>query len=93
MQPGKFFFVVGPSGSGKDSLISGVMPLLPNNQFLLARRVITRQALLHTEDHDSCSAAEFLEREISGDFIITWTILWLTLIPSTCYKTRGTCHC
>ena len=53
MQPGKFFFDVGPSGSGKDSLISGVMPLLPNNQFLLARRVITRQALLHTEDHDS----------------------------------------
>lgn len=72
MQPGKFFFVVGPSGSGKDSLISGVMPLLPNNQFLVARRVITRQALLHTEDHDSCSPAEFLEREISGDFIITW---------------------
>ena len=69
---GNFFFVVGPSGAGKDSLLSGVQPLLPPGQFIFARRVITRQAVAHTEDHDSCSEAEFLAREKNGDFLITW---------------------
>lgn len=69
---GKFFFVVGPSGAGKDSLLAGVQPLLPPGQFIFARRVITRQAVAHTEDHDSCSEAEFLAREKNGDFLITW---------------------
>ena len=69
---GKFFFVVGPSGAGKDSLLSGVQPLLPPGEFIFARRVITRQAVAHTEDHDSCSEADFLLREQKGDFLITW---------------------
>ena len=69
---GNFFFVVGPSGAGKDSLLSGVQPLLPPGQFIFARRVITREAVAHTEDHDSCSEAEFLAREKNGDFLITW---------------------
>ena len=69
---GSFFFVVGPSGAGKDSLLSGVAPLLPPGQFVFARRVITREVVAHTEDHDSCSEADFLAREKSGDFLITW---------------------
>jgi thymidine phosphorylase len=69
---GNFFFVVGPSGAGKDSLLSGVQPLLPPGEFIFARRVITRQAVAHTEDHDSCTEAEFLAREKNGDFLITW---------------------
>jgi thymidine phosphorylase len=69
---GNFFFVVGPSGAGKDSLLSGVQPLLPPGQFIFARRVITREAVAHTEDHDSCSEAEFVAREQNGEFLITW---------------------
>ena len=69
---GTFFFVVGPSGAGKDSLLSGVAPLLPPGEFVFARRVITREVVAHTEDHDSCSEADFLAREKSGDFLITW---------------------
>ena len=69
---GSFFFVVGPSGAGKDSLLSGVAPLLPPGEFVFARRVITREVVAHTEDHDSCSEADFLAREKSGDFLITW---------------------
>ena len=69
---GKFFFVVGPSGAGKDSLLSGVQPLLPPGEFIFARRVITREAMAHTEDHDSCSEADFIAREQKGDFLITW---------------------
>ena len=69
---GHFFFVVGPSGAGKDSLISGVQPLLGSDAFVFARRVITREAMADAEDHDSCTEAEFLRREQAGDFLITW---------------------
>jgi thymidine phosphorylase len=72
MKPGTFFFIVGPSGSGKDSLMSGVKPFLPETEFVFARRVITREASPDSEDHDSCSESDFLEREKQGDFIITW---------------------
>lgn len=69
---GHFFFVVGPSGAGKDSLIAGVQPLLKPGAFVLARRVITREAMADAEDHDSCSESSFLERQKNGDFLITW---------------------
>jgi len=72
MNIGKLFFIVGPSGSGKDSLMTGVKSFLPPHEFLFARRVITRSVAIDTEDHDSCSESEFLEREKQGDFIITW---------------------
>ena len=69
---GHFFFIVGPSGAGKDSLISGVQPWLKPGNFVFARRVITRQAMADAEDHDSCSESSFLERQRNGDFLITW---------------------
>jgi thymidine phosphorylase len=69
---GSFFFVVGPSGAGKDSLLAGVAPLLPAGEFVFARRIITREAVAHTEDHDSCSETDFLAREKNGEFLITW---------------------
>jgi len=69
---GQFFFIVGPSGAGKDSLISGVQPWLKPDSFVFARRVITRQAMADAEDHDSCSESSFLERQKNGDFLITW---------------------
>jgi len=72
VKTGTLFFIVGPSGSGKDSLMSGVQPFLPPHEFLFARRVITRTSVIDTEDHDSCTESEFLERAKQGDFIITW---------------------
>ncbi len=72
MNIGKLFFIVGPSGSGKDALMSGVKPFLPPHDFLFARRVITRNATIDAEDHDSCTESEFLAREKEGDFIISW---------------------
>ena len=69
---GQFFFVVGPSGAGKDSLISGLRPQLDPTAFVFARRVITRTAQVEAEDHDSCTEAEFLQREQEGQFLITW---------------------
>lgn len=69
---GRFFFVVGPSGAGKDSLIAGVRALLDPTAFVFARRVITRPAQVDAEDHDSCTQAEFLQREQAGQFLLTW---------------------
>lgn len=43
MRPGTFFFVVGPSGGGKDTLIDGARQVLePTGRYVFARRVITR---------------------------------------------------
>lgn len=72
MKTGKLFFIVGPSGSGKDSLMLGVKPFLSPDEFMFVRRVITRTSMVETEDHDSCTESEFIEREKQGDFIITW---------------------
>lgn len=69
---GSFIYVVGPSGAGKDSLISGARERLSPESFVFARRTITRQAGAPGEDHDSCTPEEFARREAKGDFLITW---------------------
>jgi thymidine phosphorylase len=69
---GVFFFVVGPSGAGKDSLIDGARAVLPSDKFVFARRVITRPHDSPGEDHESCTEAEFQSRVSQGGFLITW---------------------
>ena len=72
MKPGLFFYVVGPSGAGKDSLIDGARQQLPADSFVFARRVITRAPGKPGEDYDSCTEEEFLQRKAQGEFLITW---------------------
>jgi thymidine phosphorylase len=73
MRPGTFFFVVGPSGAGKDSLIDGARQALEaTGRYVFARRVVTRPAGSPGEDHEPATEAEFAEREAKGDFLITW---------------------
>ena len=69
---GRFFFVVGPSGAGKDSLIDGARSKLPASAFVFARRVITRAPGAAGEDHEACTETEFAARQARGDFLITW---------------------
>lgn len=69
---GSFIYVVGPSGAGKDSLISGARQRLSPESFVFARRTITRRAGLPGEEHDSCTPEEFARREAAGEFLITW---------------------
>lgn len=71
MQSGIFFFVVGPSGAGKDSLIEGARGV--GEPFVFARRVITRAAGSPGEDHDALDDAGFAEIERQGGFLITWS--------------------
>jgi len=65
--------VVGPSGAGKDAVISYARDRLagdPAVQF--PRRVVTRPADRALEDHDSLDAAAFAERLADGAFALHW---------------------
>ena len=72
MKPGFFFYIVGPSGAGKDSLIDGARKELPSLDFTFARRVITRPPGKPGEDYDSCTPPEFEARRERGEFLVTW---------------------
>jgi thymidine phosphorylase len=72
LREGIFLFVVGPSGSGKDSLINGARTALESERFVFARRVITRPVGAPGEDHEAATEQEFSAREARGDFLITW---------------------
>lgn len=72
MKLGLFFYVVGPSGAGKDSLIDGARLQLPDDALVFAKRVITRPPGKPGEDYDSCTEEEFVQRKAQGEFLITW---------------------
>ena len=69
---GTFFFVVGPSGAGKDTLIDGARQALAGRPYVFARRVITRPAGAAGEDHEAETAEGFERRRAAGDFLMTW---------------------
>ncbi len=78
--PGTLFLIVGNSGSGKDSIISGVVkkypPYLKKNslkKIYLTRRYITRPAS-ETEDNYSVTPEEFSEMELHEKFSLKWHI-------------------
>jgi thymidine phosphorylase len=73
MAQGIFFFVVGPSGAGKDSLIEGARAHLGEaGRYVFARRTITRPTGAPGEDHDGVTEAQFKASVSAGDFLITW---------------------
>ncbi len=72
MATGSFFFIVGPSGAGKDSLIDGARQQLDPSHFIFAKRTITRPADSGGEAHQACTQAEFTLLEQQGKFLITW---------------------
>lgn len=67
------FLVVGPSGVGKDTLLSGARAALAGDPgFLFARRVITRPAEAGGEEHEPASPEAFERAEASGAFMLSW---------------------
>jgi ribose 1,5-bisphosphokinase len=65
--------LVGPSGAGKDSLISFARRRLAGNPAILfARRVITRPSDPAAEAHDTLGEAGFREAEEAGAFALSW---------------------
>ncbi len=73
MGDGVFVAVVGPSGAGKDSLISYARGRLAGEAAIeFVRRVVTRLSDGATEDHDSLSEEEFGAAEARGAFALSW---------------------
>jgi ribose 1,5-bisphosphokinase len=71
--PGRLVLVVGPSGAGKDTLISGAKAFYDGSPAVLfPRRVVTRLAT-EAEDHDSLSDENFDRAVASGHFSFWWT--------------------
>lgn len=68
---GIFLAIVGPSGAGKDSVMSYAGGKL-GDDVVIVRRVVTRAADGGSEDHDSMSEAEFAAAQRDGRFALSW---------------------
>lgn len=89
---GVFVPVVGPSGAGKDSLMSYASAQLEGKRSIrFARRVITRPADLSTEAHDTLDQAAFDKACAEGAFALWWRSHGLGYgIPATVDETIRT---
>jgi ribose 1,5-bisphosphokinase len=68
--PGRIFAVVGPSGAGKDTLISAASRARPDLH--IVRRVITRPEEAGGEPYEGVTEAEFDRRKAEGGFVLDW---------------------
>ena len=64
------FAIVGPSGAGKDTLITGALQRRPDLR--LVRRAITRPTRAGGEDFEGVTQTEFQARLAAGDFALHW---------------------
>lgn len=73
MAQGIFFFVVGPSGAGKDSLIDGARKQLSDmGRYRFVQRVITRPAGSPGENHIPMTLVEFDNALKKKQFLVSW---------------------
>lgn len=69
----RLIYIMGPSGSGKDSLMAEARRRLPAEApVVFAHRYITRPADAGGENHVSLTRAEFELRRAKGLFALTW---------------------
>ncbi|SFJ15878.1 ribose 1,5-bisphosphokinase [Pseudomonas guineae] len=69
---GRLIYLMGPSGSGKDSLLEAARERLAERDCLIARRVITRSAEAVGEDAIGVTPTEFDQQEAAGSFALSW---------------------
>lgn len=67
----KMVWLMGPSGSGKDSLLTALRQR-QNDRLLVAHRYITRPYDAGCENHISLSESEFIVRQQQGLFALSW---------------------
>lgn len=72
MKTGQLYYVMGPSGVGKDSVLAWVRENGVGYGVLCAHRYITRPASAGGENHVALTDAEFQSREQRGLFALTW---------------------
>jgi ribose 1,5-bisphosphokinase len=71
--PGRIILVVGPSGAGKDRLLTGARELLAGDStYIFPRRVVTRAAT-EFEDHESIGDEAFDSAVAAGEFAFWWS--------------------
>jgi len=70
--PGAFVAVMGPSGSGKDTLIAHARDRLDSERTFFVRRIVTRAADSAAEDHDTMSCEAFAAAQAEGAFALCW---------------------
>ncbi len=82
---GVFIAVVGPSGSGKDTVIAYARArFAAEGDVEFVRRVITRPCDGSSEIHDTLTDAAFAEAEAAGGFALSWSAHGLKYgIPSS----------
>lgn len=69
---GRLIYLMGPSGSGKDSLLNAARERLAERGCVIVRRVITRSAEAVGEDAIGVAPAEFDQQEAAGAFALSW---------------------
>lgn len=70
MTTGRLFYVVGPSGAGKDTLLAGAVAANP--RLIWARRSITRPESAGGEPFEGVLDDEFQRRLDAGEFALHW---------------------
>ncbi len=70
--PGAFVAVMGPSGSGKDTLIAHARDRVDPQRTFFVRRIVTRAADSAAEDHDTMSCEAFATAQAEGAFALCW---------------------
>ncbi len=69
---GRLIYLIGPSGSGKDSLLDAARTPLAERGCRIVRRVIIRSAKAVGEAAHGVSAEQFAELEAQGAFALSW---------------------
>ncbi len=69
---GRLIYLIGPSGSGKDSLLDSARDELNRRGCRVVQRVITRSAEAVGEAAQAVTAEQFLAMQAQGDFALSW---------------------
>lgn len=69
---GKLFYLMGPSGSGKDSLLGMCRHRLADSPLMVAHRYITREPEQDGENHVALTPQEYNNRSERGLFAMEW---------------------
>jgi ribose 1,5-bisphosphokinase len=72
MEYGRLIYVIGPSGCGKDSVMTYARRLCPGSEAVFAHRYITRCAGAGGENHVHLAPDEFQARAERGVFALHW---------------------
>lgn len=69
---GRLIYLIGPSGSGKDSVLDTARPQLAERGCRVVRRVITRSAEAVGEAAQGVSPEQFAALQAEGAFALSW---------------------